>query len=92
MVLESSPGKLVKTKSKFIHLYTWHRVNSISCTNTSQAKAKAAESGFLRSRLALGIEVVVMEMVSSKFYLLKTLCWSYMGREVSEGLSIQDLE
>jgi hypothetical protein len=41
------------------------------CTqNPSQARATGAESWFLRSSSALGIEKVVMEMVSNKFYWL----------------------
>jgi hypothetical protein len=62
----SLKGKITKPKCEirsFIPL-----TQSDVCTKTSQARATAAESPFLRSSLALAIETMVMEMVSNRFY------------------------
>jgi hypothetical protein len=45
-----------------------NQVKSLCTQKLSQAKVTAAESRFLRSNLALGIETVVMEMSSNQFY------------------------
>jgi hypothetical protein len=65
----SSKGKMVKAKKWHSFIYILGtKLNPLSAQNSNQARATAAESLFLRSSLARGIETVVMERVSKKIY------------------------
>jgi hypothetical protein len=73
--------KLVKSTSAIRFFIHSKQSENSDCThNSSRTWAATAESQSLRSSLTLGIEVIVMGMVSNYFIEWMRLCLSYMRK------------
>jgi hypothetical protein len=74
----------------FIHS-TWSK-SPYHTHSPSQARATTADFQFLRSSVILGIETVVMEMVSSQFYCVYGTMFELYRGEAAKVCTVQDWE